>query len=181
MNKMDLLRIISEELEEYRTYSQETPVGKGQVSKAAQAKKPRQSRSEEEIQGFPDELPVNIGKATALQRYSQEQSDLEDQIKSADSSVKTTALQGKLDDITREKNKIAMSEIHSIFEEKGLSTEQRIETLESLMNALFEKDPTGAGYTDRLRRLELRVDNHDEQLDSHAHQTGTGPTGPVID
>ena len=181
MNKLKLLRIISEELEEYRTYSQETPVGRGQVSKAVQANRPKHSGTEGKIQGFPDELPVNIGKTTAMQRYSQEQADLEDQIKSTDSSVKITALQGKLDDITREKNKIAMSEIHSIFEEKSLSTEERIQALESLMNALFEKDPTGAGYTDRLRRLELRVDNHDEQLDSHAHQTGTGPTGPVID
>jgi len=87
----------------------------------------------------------------------------------------------KLDDITREKNKIAMSEIHSIFEEKGLSTEERIAALESLMNALFEKDPTGAGYTDRLRRLELRVDSHDDQLSSHDHQAGAGLAGTVID
>jgi len=172
MKTSRLLRIIAEELEafsEYRTYSQESPLGRGQVGTYDKSKPKSQGSndgSSNDIQAFPDELPVNIGKARAAERYSQEQASISAQIKSADSPSQVSALQGKLDDITREKNKLAMSEIHSIFEEQGLSTEERIETLESLINAMFEKEKSGAGYVDRLQRLEQRVDALDDAVDA---------------
>jgi len=57
--------------------------------------------------GFPDELPTVVDKTKALERYRQEMSSLEAQIASATSSAEKSALQGKLQDVTDQHNKIA--------------------------------------------------------------------------
>ena len=57
--------------------------------------------------GFPDELPTVVDKTKALERYRQEMSSLETQIASATSSAEKSALQGKLQDVTDQHNKIA--------------------------------------------------------------------------
>jgi len=57
--------------------------------------------------GFPDELPTVVDKTKALERYRQEMSSLEAQIASATSSAEKSALQGKLQDVTDQHDKIA--------------------------------------------------------------------------
>ena len=57
--------------------------------------------------GFPDELPTVVDKTKALERYRQEMSDLQAQIASAKTSAEKSALQGKLQDVTDQHDKVA--------------------------------------------------------------------------
>ena len=57
--------------------------------------------------GFPDELPTVVDKTKALERYRQEMSELQGQIASATTSAERSALQGKLQDVTDQHDKIA--------------------------------------------------------------------------
>ena len=57
--------------------------------------------------GFPDELPTVVDKTKALERYRQEMSSLQSQIANATSSAEKSALQGKLQDVTDQHDKIA--------------------------------------------------------------------------
>ena len=57
--------------------------------------------------GFPDELPTVVDKTKALERYRQEMSSLQSQIANATSSTEKSALQGKLQDVVDQHDKIA--------------------------------------------------------------------------
>lgn len=157
MTHLKLLQIISEELRraqfsEYRTYSQETPAGKGEVSAGQPpVSKPVAKKQEDDIEGYVDELPVNLDKSTAIQRYDQEEIETEEEIRNATSPGEISSLQGKLADLTKQKSGI--SEINKLFENENLSVEERLSTLESLFDVLFKKDPMGAGYAERLSAL----------------------------
>ena len=59
--------------------------------------------------GFPDELPVDVDKTAALERYKQEMSSLQAQIASASSSAEKVALQGKLQDVSKAHDKLAQT------------------------------------------------------------------------
>jgi hypothetical protein len=157
VNRHRLLQIISEEvtkasLSEYRTYSQETPIGKGDVSAGKpQSTSPASRKKTDDIEGYVDELPVNLDKSTAVQRYDQEEMETAEEIRNASSPEEISSLQGKLADLNKQKS--AISEINKIFENEELSFEERLSTLESLFDALFKKDPTGAGYVERISTL----------------------------
>ena len=90
MTHLKLLQIISEELRraqfsEYRTYSQETPAGKGEVSAGQPpVSKPVAKKQEDDIEGYVDELPVNLDKSTAIQRYDQEEIETEEDVDELD-------------------------------------------------------------------------------------------------
>tara|TARA_R110001583_G_scaffold12612_8_gene55863 strand:- start:3566 stop:4123 length:558 start_codon:yes stop_codon:yes gene_type:complete len=166
---LKLLQIISEELKrvhlsEYRTYSQETPTGKGEVAAGqAHSSSPPVKKREDDIEGYVDELPVTLDKSTAMQRYDQEEIETGEQIKNASSPAEIEALQGKLSDLNKQKS--AISEIHRLFENEGMSIEDRISTLESLFDVLFKKDPTGGGYVEKLSVLSSDIENIKSSLE----------------
>tara|TARA_R110002074_G_scaffold123905_1_gene260044 strand:+ start:234 stop:728 length:495 start_codon:yes stop_codon:yes gene_type:complete len=122
------------------------------------------------IQGFPSELPVGIDRTKALSRYGQEMASLKAQIASAtDSSVKS-ALKGELQDVSDEHEALAksssaaitesgISAIRKIFEKKGLSLKDRIDTLETLLDKFILKDDQGAGYVDRIAQVEKNIES----------------------
>ncbi len=127
------------------------------------------------IQGFPSELPVGVDRTKALERYRQEMASFKAQIANAPDSQTKAALQGQLQDVTDEHEALAKSPdaaitesgiltIRKIFEEKGLSLEDRIETLETLLSNFILKDDQGAGYVDRLDQLQSDVDKIDQSL-----------------
>jgi len=156
------LQIISEELSssflEYRTYSQESPVGKGDVSDSRPHKSnPSAMKKAADTEGYVDELPVNLDKSTSIQRYDQEEIETGEEIRKASSPSEIESLQGKLSDLTKQKS--AISEIHNLFEIEGLSIEDRIGTLESLIDVLFKKDPSGGGYVERIASLNSDVED----------------------
>ena len=52
------------------------------------------------ITGYPGELPVDVDKTTAIQRYKQQMASLETQIAQATASTEKEALQGQLQDVS---------------------------------------------------------------------------------
>ena len=61
------------------------------------------------ITGYPGELPVDVDKTTALERYRQQMSSLETQIANASTSTEKQSLQGQLSDVTKAHDKLAQS------------------------------------------------------------------------
>ena len=61
------------------------------------------------ITGYPGELPVDVDKTTALERYREQMSSLASQISKASTPAEKQELQGQLSDVTKAHVKLAQS------------------------------------------------------------------------
>jgi hypothetical protein len=166
ISRTKLRQIIREEfsrssIAEYTTYSSESPAGKGEVSKSTEptsSPSKKSAQPDEDIEGYVDELPVNLTKTQALARQDSEIRATQSAERVATSPGEKADDAQKIGDLVKTHDRLALSEIHGIFESEGLSVEERISALESLLSVLFSKDASGAGYLDKFTELSKEVE-----------------------